>query len=70
MARAGAQELRKFADNTEFRAKWVEVKDVAKAKAMARIRDLTGEALPDNAMLDIQARAPPAVPCAWQLLRA
>ena len=34
----------------------MEVKDVAKAKAVARIRELTGEHLPDNAMLDIQAR--------------
>ena len=52
----GAQGLREHADDPEFRAQWAGVKNVAKAKAMARIRELTGENLPDDAMLDIQAR--------------
>ena len=53
------QGLRAHADDPDFQKRWAEVKGVAKAKAMARIQELTGEALPQNAMLDIQARAPP-----------
>ena len=33
------------------------MKAIAKGKAMARIRELTGEAIPDNALLDIQVPA-------------
>ena len=48
------QGLRAHADDPAFQARWAEVKGIAKAKAMARIQELTGEALPAHAMLDIQ----------------
>jgi hypothetical protein len=51
------QGLRAHADDPAFQARWAEVKGVAKAKAMARIQELTGEALPAHAMLDIQVGA-------------
>ena len=53
---AALQGLRAHADDPEFRARWAQVKNTAKAKAMARIQELTGEALPADALLDIQAR--------------
>lgn len=51
-----SQGLRQYADDPEFQQKWADVKNIAKAKALAHIRDITGVQISDHVMLDIQAR--------------
>ena len=48
--------LRAFVDDPEFREKWVEVKQNAKAEALKYIEEVTGVAVPENVMLDMQVR--------------
>ena len=48
--------LRAFVDDPEFREKWVEVKQNAKAEALKYIEEATGVAVPENVMLDMQVR--------------
>lgn len=51
-----SQGLRQYADDPEFQQKWADVKGIAKAKALAHIREITGVQISDHVMLDIQAR--------------
>lgn len=57
------QGLRQYADDPEFQQKWDDVKGIAKAKAIAHIREITGVQISDNVMLDIQVRRMP--PRVW-----
>ncbi len=52
------QGLRAHADDPEFQQKWADVKAIAKSKAIAHIRDITGVQISDHVMLDIQACLP------------
>ena len=48
------QGLREHADEPAFQERWQEVKQIAKAKAVAKIAHITGEKIPQHALLDIQ----------------
>ncbi|CAL8466863.1 g6399 [Coccomyxa elongata] len=50
------QGLRQYADDPEFQQKWADVKGIAKAKALAHIREITGVQISDHVMLDIQVK--------------
>ena len=56
------QGLRERARDPEFQAKWREVKRAAKAKAMAKVCELTGGAGTAGALLDVQVTGRPAAP--------
>lgn len=53
---AGVQGLRQHADDPAFQAEWQEVKLIAKTKALAKIKELTGVSISPDAMLDIQVK--------------
>lgn len=48
------QGLRQHADDKDFQKKWQEVKQTAKEKAVARIKQLTGVAVRPDALMDVQ----------------
>ena len=48
------QGLRKFADDKAFQQKWQAVKQTAKERAVARIRELTGVDIRSDALMDVQ----------------
>ena len=50
------QGLRKQADEPEFQKKWQHVKQVAKEKAVAKLKELTGVQARPDAIMDVQVR--------------
>ena len=55
-ASVSAQAIRAKADDPAFQEQWRQMKQAAKVRALARISEATGVQLPENAMLDVQAR--------------
>ncbi len=55
-AMLSAQAIRAKADDPAFQEQWRQMKQAAKVRALARISEATGVQLPENAMLDVQAR--------------
>ena len=52
------QGLRKHADEPEFQKKWQHVKQVAKEKAVAKLKELTGVQARPDAIMDVQVCCP------------
>lgn len=52
------QGLREYADDSDFQKKWHDVKQTAKEKAVARIKELTGVAVRPDALMDVQVFSP------------
>lgn len=50
------QGLRQHADDPSFQQQWKEVKRTAKERAVQRIQELTGTALRQDALMDVQVK--------------